>query len=165
MRIRRLRDARLDAILSELSPYSPQSLSDAIGESWNKSPVIGRDERIYGLTFLMVLNVISSRFGEMNEYFERGWQVADEETVNSVLDTLYGVLQKRAYLSDSGITSSKGVEQADNELRNLLSRIHNAGATENDYSLAQLVHDNLVRSSCTAISQITSGTTSTRCRA
>ena len=137
-------DRRLHAIVNSIVPFSAVSVSDAIGETWSTKSVVGRDEEIYGLTFLMMLNVVTSQFENSDSYFSRGLVEMDAEGICVLLADLYRTLPEEEYLRDAGLTSSLGVEQADRELDTELTRLHEKGLSMAEYEHMQSIQDSLV---------------------
>jgi len=138
------KDRRLHFIVNSIIPFSAESVSDAIGEVWDTKSSYGMDEEIYGLTFLMMLNVVTSHFEKTDRYFTRGEIEIDKSGIHNQLTFLYENISPDSLLCGTGITSSLGIEQADKEIETHMEHLHHESISTIEYEQMQTVQDSLI---------------------
>lgn len=127
-------------------PFSSESVHAAIGRAWKGRHQLGREEEIYGLTFLAMLNVVTSRFSLLDKYFARGPGTAGKDFVEDLLSYLLSQLPSSARLAGAGVTSSLRVEQAMTALREEMAQLHTHRMTSEQYARLWTVQDVLTLS-------------------
>ncbi len=137
-------DDRLHSIVNSIIPFSPKSVSLAIGEVWRTKSSLGDEEDVHGLAFLTMINKVTELFSSFHEYFNRGPAQMDASLVPELLETLLALLSGEARLGGAGLTSSLDAQRSTTAVEAELGRLHETRLDSEDYERLQAVQDSLV---------------------